>query len=530
MARIALSRPNRPVAADTDSNDSIFSTPFSTPWILDEQALAETLGLAQLMPEAHAAYRPLLVDGLRFFLERLPPLRQARILAEQLRLPEDSSPARRLVTLLRQCPTLHKMGQVVARDQRLAPELRLHLQELESLAPTAPMEEIGAAIQREWGTIPGLEVAPTALAEGSVAVIVPAIWRESTTSTPQQGVFKVLRPGIEKQLHEELAIWSELGAFLEVRCVELGLPLLDYRHTLDSVRHLLIHEIQLDREQVHLAQAAAFYAHSPAIHIPQLWPFCTAQMTAMEQIDGCKITDSDVSPSERQRLARTLIEALIAQPFWNDATTSAVFHADPHAGNLFVTRDGRLAILDWALITPLHKAQRIAVVQAVISALSLDESGLTRAIAGLGSSSDETAVRTAAAAALHQVRQGTFPGLDWLMALLDRLGTAGVLRFPEELTLFRKAMLTLSGVLDEVSERPSIDAVLLATGLTQFGREWPTRGFAPFDSRAFGTHLSNADGLSLWTGLPLTATRYWLGLWQDALDIGNAMRARLSKG
>ena len=526
MARIALSRPNRSAAADADPSSSLFNAP----WLLDEQVLAETLGLAQLLPEAHAAYRPLLVDGLRFFLERLPPPRQARILTEQLRLPEHTSPARRLVTLLRQCPTLHKMGQVVARDQRLAPELRLHLQELESLAPTAPMEAIGAAIRQKWGTVPGLEVASTALAEGSVAVIVPAIWRESAASTPRQGVFKVLRPSIEEQLHEELAIWSELGTFLEMRCVELGLPLLDYRHTLDSVRHLLIHEIQLDREQLHLARAAVFYAQSPAIHIPQLWPFCTAQMTAMERIDGRKITDSDASPNERQRLARTLIEALIAQPFWSDATTSAVFHADPHAGNLFVTRDGRLAILDWALITPLHKAQRIAVVQAVTSALTLNELGLSRAIAGLGSSADETAVRAAAIAGLHQVRQGTFPGLDWLMALLDRLGTAGAIRFPEELTLFRKAMLTLSGVLSEVSEHPSIDAVLLTTGLTQYRREWPTRGFAPFDSRTFGTHFSNADGLSLWTGLPLTTTRYWLGLWQDALDIGNAMRARLSKG
>ena len=117
MARIALSRPNRSAAADADPSSSLFNAP----WLLDEQVLAETLGLAQLLPEAHAAYRPLLVDGLRFFLERLPPPRQARILTEQLRLPGHTSPARRLVTLLRQCPTLHKMGQVVARDQRRHP-------------------------------------------------------------------------------------------------------------------------------------------------------------------------------------------------------------------------------------------------------------------------------------------------------------------------------------------------------------------------------------------------------------------------
>lgn len=62
------------------------------------------------MPEAHAAYRPLLMDGLRFFLERLSPSRQAAILAEQLRLPRATSPARRLAILFRRCPTLHKLG------------------------------------------------------------------------------------------------------------------------------------------------------------------------------------------------------------------------------------------------------------------------------------------------------------------------------------------------------------------------------------------------------------------------------------
>jgi ubiquinone biosynthesis protein len=161
------------------------------------------------------------------------------------------------------------------------------------------------------------------------------------------------------------------------------------------------------------------------------------------------------------------------------------------------------------------------VVQAVTSALTLDDAGATRAIASLGCPSDEAALRAAVAAGLRQVRQGTFPGLDWLMALLDRLGTAGAMRFPEELTLFRKALLTLSGVIGDVSGQPSIDEVLIMTGLTQCGREWPTRGFAPFDSRAFGSHLSNADGFGLWAGLPMTVARYWIGRWQDALDAGN---------
>ena len=485
---------------------------------LDQQVLIEGLQIAQFVPEAYAAYRPLLMDGLQFFLERLPPLRLTAILAEQLRLPRATPPARRLAILFRRCPTLHKLGQVVARDRRLAPELRANLQGLESLKPTTPMAEIASLIQRELGAVAGLEIAPTALAEASVAVVVPLVWRPAANAPPQSGVLKVLRPGVEDQLHEELEIWAALGVFLEQRCADRGLPALDYRNTLDSIRRLLAHEIRLDREQVHLARAAAFHADSPAILIPELLPFCTARITAMERVEGRKVTDPGLSTGERRRLAQILIEALLAKPFWSNPASDAWFHADPHAGNLFVTHDGRLAILDWALVTPLAKAQRVAVVQAVAGALTLNEGGLFHALAALGHSSDPVALRAAVVESLRQVRRGIFPGMDWLMALLDRLGTVGAMQFPENLTLFRKSLLTLAGVIGDVSDQPSMDEVLILTGLMQCSREWAVRGLAPFTSRAFGSHLSNADWFSLWAGLPLTVTHYWTGIWRDALE------------
>jgi ubiquinone biosynthesis protein len=107
------------------------------------------------------------------------------------------------------------------------------------------------------------------------------------------------------------------------------------------------------------------------------------------------------------------------------------------------------------------------------------------------------------------------------MGMLDQLGMAGAIRFPEELTLFRKALLTLEGVVGDVAGPSPVDAVLILTGLRQYLRDLAFRGLAPLDSHAFGSHLSTADGLRLWTGLPLTGLRYGLGAWQDALEAGN---------
>ena len=483
----------------------------------DGLEFVSALDVGQLVPAAYAAYRPLVADGLCFFLEHLPPHRLAGIMAGQLEMPGSASLVERVVGLMRHCPSLHKLGQVVARDRRLAPDLRLRLQRLESLAPSTPTPDVLAAVGREVGRAANLAVGTRALAEASVAVVVPFTWRERGAPTAQEGVFKVLKPGVEERLQEELDIWGALGAFLEERSAHYGLPVPDYRDTLERVRLLLLNEVRLDLEQAHLAAAARTYADSPAVLIPRLLPFCTPRVTAMERVHGCKVTDADLPAGRRRRLAETVVEALVAGPFWSDAQ-AATFHADPHAGNLFFSRDGRLAILDWSLVAQLSKAQREEVLQVVLGALTLDDARICRALEALaGRPPRGAALRLAVADGLRQVRRGIFPGFDWLLGLLDRLAISGAMGFPEELVLFRKALLSLSEVVADISAGCSSDRVLFNAGAERFLRELPGRALTPAHSRAFATHLSIADLCGLWASFPATTARFWLGTWQDAL-------------
>lgn len=479
--------------------------------------LAAVLGIdiGGLVPERYAAYRPLIADALGFFLERLPQARFAAIVAAQLALPIQAGVAQRLVALLQQCPSLHKLGQVVARDRRLAPELRERLQTLETLPATTSMHEILPVLRRELGArLDELAIGATPLAQASVAVVVP-FTRHASGAKRVDGVFKVLRPGIEARLREELALWPALGDLLAQRGAELGLPPLDYRDALDSVAELLLHEMRPEQEQAHLAAAARRYAGMPGVHVPALLPWCTPHITAMERVDGVKVTQVEgLSPGRRRELADTLLEALLARPFWSDAH-AALFHADPHAGNLLLTQDGRLAILDWGLITTLGKAQREAIVRLVLAGATQDEAGVCTALAGLGHGAHVTALREAVAAALRELRQGSLPGFAWTQRLLDRLAGSGTLRFGHGLLLFRKAVLTLTAVAHDVAPDCSPDAVLLGTAFARFVGEAPARAGAAFDSRAFGSHVSNADLLALWLDAPVAAARYWQGLWLD---------------
>ena len=80
--------------------------------------LVESLDVEQILPQPYADYRPLLMDGLCFFLERIGPERLLEIVSDQFALASDTGFAGRVLALLHRCPTLHKLGQVVEKWHR----------------------------------------------------------------------------------------------------------------------------------------------------------------------------------------------------------------------------------------------------------------------------------------------------------------------------------------------------------------------------------------------------------------------------
>lgn len=471
-------------------------------------AFLDSIGLSQLVPPSLAPWRPLVAEGMQFFLERMPAHHQEAIIAGQFALPADADAATRLVTFLSQSPTLHKLGQVLARNRHIPIEVRLQLQTLESMLPATPMEQVLARVHAELPRGTSVTLAEQALAEGSVAVVLPFTYQQDGETC--HGVFKVLKPGIEEQFAEEIAVWGELGVFLEERSRDLGLPRLAYRQTLENVLDLLNKEIHLQVEQRNLAEAHAFYAGEPRVLIPHLLPWSTPRMTAMERVFGDKVTDAQLSGKRRGELASVMVSALIGQPFWSPAQT-AVFHGDLHAGNLFVTEDGRLAVLDWSLTARLSKGDRETLVAIVLGGLTLDAGRIRNAVALLGSiQADEPAHREAVERALDRVvLEGRFPGFEWLLTFLDELALDTATGFREDFVLFRKTWFSLSGVIEDLAGEHAPDVQLMGQGLVRFIAELPARLLADPQAGHYSTHVSNADILATCASVWLVPLRYW---------------------
>ena len=72
----------------------------------------------------------------------------------------------------------------------------------------------------------------------------------------------------------------------------------------------------------------------------------TERVLVMERVHGVKVeADHGVDPERAAALARAFFRAYIRQ-----VTVKGLYHADPHRGNVFLTPDGRLALLDFGLI------------------------------------------------------------------------------------------------------------------------------------------------------------------------------------
>ncbi|HKM56668.1 MAG TPA: AarF/UbiB family protein [Isosphaeraceae bacterium] len=499
--------------------------------MLDWDWLIGDTVIGPLLPLAYGRYRRPIVEGLRLFLRRLPGSDVAQILADQAALAADSPAAERLVALAERCPALHKLGQVLARDRRLALELRLQLQRLESLPPTTPIATIEQTLSSEIGSLEkaGVVLHPPALAEASVAVVLPfTCAAASREGLPPRGVFKVLKPGIEERLARELSLLEDVGSLLDDRCAAFGIPPLEYREVFEQVREKLGTEVDLGGEQRHLNEAADTYAAEPEVLIPKLFPgLCTARVTAMERVDGHKVTEPGKHDAwGRRRLAELIVEALVAGPIWSEAPC-ATFHADPHAGNLFVTPDRRLAILDWSLTGALGEDERVAITQIVMGGLSLNSAQVRSALLSLALQQrvDETILKDVVEHWLRKVRAGSFPGFSWLTGMLDDAVLRARLRAGTDLILFRKTILTLEGVLADVSGSVSIDELLPSLFLRRLVAEWPRRLLAPPWYRGLPTRLSTEDLALLIMRLPSTPARGWMETALEMLSRGRSGQA-----
>jgi ubiquinone biosynthesis protein len=250
------------------------------------------------------------------------------------------------------------------------------------------------------------------------------------------------------------------------------------------------------------------YESMPAVRVPKvITPLCTTDITAMSEERGIKITLATrrMSPWKRARLSEQLVEALVALPLFA-AESDALFHADPHAGNLFYdATTNQIVIFDWALTEHLSREQRrhlallfgqvglrdrVAVVQTIEA---LRHNGRSHN----GKPSRE--LRDQVCEFIDELPLARLPSAVDAMRLLERLAMNGM-KFPASLIMLSKVMLTLDGILTDLGAGENCMGIGIARHLVR-------------QSTTHYTLISSPIKTSDWIALQCSALMYFGRLW-----------------
>jgi len=484
-------------------------------WIVNEIVPVE-----RLVPQAYENWRPPVRDAMMFVVTRLSPARLAPKLLEQLELPLSTSAEQRLLRLIAKVPGLQKLGQVIARNQHLRPALRDALARLENGIRDVRPEDVVAIIRQELG--PRLEkysvkIAPKILSEASVSAVVRFTWLDPRSGQRERGVFKVLKPHIPEYFAEDMDYLQGLAQYFGDQHRNYGFPRNLLPDTFKKVRRLLQHEVNFRREQKTLLEAWSLYQSMKGVRVPRLiQPLCTSRITALTEERGIKVTNAAarLPASRRRKVAEQLIEALVAVPLLA-AQEDAIFHGDPHAGNLlYNNRTGELTIIDWALRERLSRDQRRHLALLFLMVTLRDPVGTCNEVLALS----QQHIRSASARG-KMVAEFITRFLDELpvapsgvdaMVLLERLAMKGV-KFPGPLIMLSKVMFTLDGILGDVGGSSSG----MGFGLTiarHVAQHWIS------NRKEFRSPLKTRDWITLQCSALLYTSRLWLQGEQAILD------------
>jgi ubiquinone biosynthesis protein len=238
--------------------------------------------------------------------------------------------------------TFLKLGQLLSSRPDLLPDVYIdELTKLVDDVPPLPFEPLRAVIEREIGLEHFASIDPEPLATASIGQIHPALLKSG-----RDVIVKVRRPGIVEQVELDLELLRKTAAVAEKRSDTA--QLLQLNALTDELEQHLLAELDF-LEEAHNAEliAGVIAEYRDDLFVPQvIHPYVTEEVLVMERVEGVKVEAGlELDPERAGELARTFFRAYIRQ-----ITVKGLYHADPHRGNVLLTPEGRLALLDFGLI------------------------------------------------------------------------------------------------------------------------------------------------------------------------------------
>ncbi|NER78640.1 MAG: AarF/ABC1/UbiB kinase family protein [Leptolyngbya sp. SIO1D8] len=282
--------------------------------------------------------------------------------------------ARHLRELLtRLGPAYIKIGQALSTRPDLVPPAYLNeLTLLQDQLPPFPNEVAFRYIEEELGASP-LEVYAELSSEPVAAASLGQVYK-GRLKTGEMVAVKVQRPGLAQRITLDLYI---LRRFAEWATNNISQIRSDLVGIMDEFGARIFEEMDYAHEAENAIRFAELYGHLKDIYVPGIYGEYTARrVLTMEWIDGTKLTQLD--ELMQQGIDATYLIDVGVQCSLRQLLEHGFFHADPHPGNLLAMSDGKLAYLDFGMMSEVKPYQRYGLIEAVVHMVNRDFEGLAQ--------------------------------------------------------------------------------------------------------------------------------------------------------
>ncbi|AIQ65969.1 ABC transporter [Paenibacillus stellifer] len=371
-------------------------------------------------------------------------------------------------------PTFVKLGQLASTRSDLLPEpIIQELVKLQDHVPPFPPDTARHILEQELG-LTLEEVFESFEADPLAAASIGQVHR-GVLHGGQAVAIKIQRPGVTRIMTRDLEILRDLAALAERRMAwarQYGI----YRMTEEFSRSLLS-ELDYTQEGRNAERIAQQLADNKSVYIPAIyWEYSSSRVLTMEYVQGITLNRREALLSQGISLkdtAERLVDMMLRQIF-----IDGFFHADPHPGNVMVTREGKIALIDFGMVGRLNEETKDHLSSLIIALMRRNTDAMVRAILRLGVVPEE-ANRSEIYEDVDRLREDyydvPFSQVSIGRALNDLFAVAQRhhLVVPAELTLLGKTMLTLEGVVTDLD--PGFSIIQMAE---PFGRKLVKQRFS----------------------------------------------------
>ncbi len=363
--------------------------------------------------------------------------------------------------LVRMGPTFIKLGQLLSTRADLLPpvyldalsRLRDDVEPLEpGVAERVVEDELGVRISKAFAAFD-----PKPIGSASLGQVHRAALRDG-----RQVAVKVQRPDIRRRVLEDMEVIAELAEFVDRHSERAAR--LAFGSMVEEFRRSLLGELDYRLEAANLQVLGGMLAKFDRIVVPQpVEDYTTSRVLTMEFVDGRSI--DSLSPLRRTELDCGALADQLIGAYLTQVLVHGFFHADPHPGNLLLTRDHRLALIDLGMVAKLSPEAQEQLLRLLLALSSGDSSAVADALERLGEpleDYDPGRLRTRVADLVLRYGSSTLGQLAAGRSLAELAVAASScgLRTGAELTMLAKALLNLDQAARTLDPDVRIDEII----------------------------------------------------------------------